>query len=111
MPASTRARGWQTIPLEGDAVRRQRPSPEHALGELSGLVDILSGRQAPSVRVPLSELDQASELCSRTLSDWSWLWRQPGHYLRLWWPRKRFQFALLGGEGLRLARGAGHQGS
>ncbi|MXY26530.1 MAG: AAA family ATPase [Acidobacteria bacterium] len=64
---------------------RQRSSPEHALDELSGLLDILSGRRVASVWIPFSVLNQASELRSRTLSDWSWLWRQPGHYLRLWW--------------------------
>ena len=63
---------------------RRRPSPEHALDELSSLLDILSGRRAAGAWIPRSRLEQASKLRSRTLSNWPWLWRRPYHYFRLW---------------------------
>lgn len=63
---------------------RKSPSPEHALDELDGLRDVLSGRRAANDWIPLSRIEQASRLRSRTLSDWSWLWHQPLPYIRLW---------------------------
>ena len=65
--------------------RTRKPlSPEHALGRLGSLLDILLGRRAASVWIPRSRIEHASKLRSRTLSDWSWLWRQPCRYIRLW---------------------------
>ena len=63
---------------------RRPPSPEHALGQLGSLLDVLSGRRAASVWIPRSRIEHASKLRSRTLADWSWLWRQPYRYIRLW---------------------------
>ena len=63
---------------------RKPPSPERALVQLDSLLDVLSGRRSASVWIPRSCIEHASKLRSRTLSDWSWLWRQPGRYIRLW---------------------------
>ena len=60
------------------------PAPERVLRRLGSLLDVLSGRRATNVWIPRSRIEQASKLRSRTLSDWSWLWRQPCRYIRLW---------------------------
>ena len=60
------------------------PAPERVLRRLGNLLDILSGRRATNVWIPRSRIEQASRVRRRTLSDWSWLWRQPCRYIRLW---------------------------
>ena len=60
------------------------PAPERVLLRLGSLLDVLSGRRTTNAWIPRSRIEQASRLRSRTLSDWSWLWRKPCRYIRLW---------------------------
>ena len=64
---------------------RLRPvSPAKALHQLRNHLPALAGERLATFWIRQSTLEIAFKLCRYSLSQWSWIWRQPQAYVRLW---------------------------
>ena len=64
---------------------RLRPvSPAKALHQLRNHLPALAGERLATFWIRQSTLETAFKLCRDSLSQWSWIWRQPRAYVRLW---------------------------
>ena len=64
---------------------RLRPvSSAKALHQLRNHLPALAGERLATFWIRQSTLETAFKLCRDSLSQWSWIWRQPQAYVRLW---------------------------
>ena len=59
-------------------------SPAKALHQLRNHLPALAGERLATFWIRQSTLETAFKLCRDSLSQWSWIWRQPRAYVRLW---------------------------
>ena len=59
-------------------------SPAKALHQLRNHLPALPGERLATFWIRQSTLETAFKLCRDSLSQWSWIWRQPRAYVRLW---------------------------
>ena len=59
-------------------------SPAKALHQLRNHLPALPGERLATFWIRQSTLETAFRLCRDSLSQWSWIWRQPAAYVRLW---------------------------
>ena len=60
------------------------PAPAKALHQLRNHLPALPGERLATFWIRQSTLETAFKLCRDSLSQWSWIWRQPRAYVRLW---------------------------
>ena len=80
MSAATR----QTAYLD----RLKPVSPAKALHQLRNHLPALPGERLATFWIRQSTLETAFKICRDSLSQWSWIWRQPRAYVRLWRARR-----------------------